>query len=71
MYPNPAQDEIAITLNHEKAIFKLYSLSAQLLLEIELSQDKNNIPQQNLSSGIYLVNITSSSFTGTKKLIIN
>jgi len=70
MYPNPAQDEISISLNYEQAILKLYNVSGQLLFEKEINQDGESVALQNISSGIYLVNITSSIFSETKKLII-
>jgi hypothetical protein len=72
VYPNPATDNIHITLpdNIHQAIFTLYDMQGKILLQQEIdTQDAVSVSK--LAAGIYIYNIITNTQTHTGKLIIN
>ena len=62
-YPNPAKDELNITLNSERIIgYKISDLQGRILAEKQVSATRiltlNSLP---LGSGIYLIEVTSET----------
>ncbi len=71
IYPNPTVDFVNVRLNQgNDATFKLFTMSGQLMQSRELISVENHISLPNLSSGIYIVAISSESHSTTKKLIV-
>ena len=58
IYPNPARDQVQVTLNnpyqHEISVF---SISGQLILNFNVSSSKSNIDIADWPSGVYLLKI--------------
>ncbi|KAB1155689.1 family 16 glycosylhydrolase [Flavobacterium luteum] len=71
--PNPATDELIITVNEELlgASAKIYSLLGQELQSLQLSNQQNIIDVSNYQKGIYLIGIESKKGTKTYKFIKN
>ena len=66
VYPNPASDEIQISLK-EKAQLKIYDYSGKLVLQTENKNSKINI--STLSSGNYLLKIETADQIFVRKFI--
>jgi len=68
LYPNPVSsgDDVFIATNTETVAINVYNLNGALLIK----SDSSRINTSNLSSGIYLVNITSNNSKKTIKLIV-
>ncbi|TYA58977.1 T9SS type A sorting domain-containing protein [Formosa maritima] len=71
MFPNPATEMVSISINTNQADLEIYSIKGQLILNKPLTFGKNIIQLNALSSGMYLVKITSDNFTEAKKLLLN
>jgi hypothetical protein len=68
VYPNPANDYILISGVQNQSKVAIYSLTGSLVLETTISNETRlSLP---LSSGVYLVRVTSDSKTILKKLIV-
>jgi hypothetical protein len=67
LYPNPAQDYVMISGLNEGAV-AIYSMSGAKLYEANFTSE-SRIPL-NLSSGIYMMKITSDNSSIMKKLIV-
>ena len=69
IFPNPAKNQIVISGLHQLSNIEIYTLSgAKVASYLVLNDTQVDL---NLSTGIYLVKITSDSLSTTKKLIIN
>lgn len=69
IYPNPAQNQIVVSGLEQLSQLEIFTLSGVKVKSYKVS---NEMPLDlNLSSGIYLVKITSDSLSTTKKLIVN
>ena len=72
LYPNPTKNEIHLdideTIRNEIKKISIYNLLGELVF----SADKylQTIPLSNISSGMYLVKISTSEFEISKKLIV-
>ncbi|HLV14790.1 MAG TPA: T9SS type A sorting domain-containing protein [Xanthomarina sp.] len=70
MYPNPALDTVVITVKTNEAKLELYTVSGQRIYLKILNQGINNIDLTNVSSGMYIAQISYGQAIETKKLII-
>ncbi|MCF8380140.1 MAG: FG-GAP-like repeat-containing protein [Bacteroidales bacterium] len=75
IYPNPAEDKVWIYLpeNGDYRI-KIYELSGRMVLEEEFTQTESGqheITLDNLSSGVYLININDRNKNSRLRLIVN
>jgi len=74
IYPNPANDKVSISIddfsNSNQYRFKLISLEGKELKSVELTDSKTEISLEDLSNGIYFVEIDVKESTLRKKLII-
>ena len=80
VYPNPASNQMAIHYklkNEEVVELKLLNLSGQLMKKIITNQKqtigdyKKTIDVSDLNDGIYLVKLSTSSYTNTLKVIVS
>lgn len=72
IYPNPASDEIRITLlnNGDNNIVRIYDILGVIVEEEKISAADNLISLQNLKAGIYFVSVRIKNEIATRKLII-
>lgn len=69
IYPNPAKTEIFLDLNNLKENFKvnLYNINSQI---IKTFDNCKNINIENISKGLYIIEIISENIVITEKIII-
>jgi subtilisin-like proprotein convertase family protein len=73
LFPNPAKDFFEFSLQNQSSHVKLsvYDINGRALISKSFNpQDRKMINTTSLSAGIYLVEITSGTQKGVKKLII-
>lgn len=72
LYPNPAKDEVSITLNgYEVSTLVIKSIDGRVLKKIALSPGLNRLETSELSEGLYLLDLENSiDLEKVKKLII-
>ncbi|MCX7549555.1 T9SS type A sorting domain-containing protein [Xanthomarina sp. F2636L] len=70
MFPNPATENISISIQTQEAKLEMYSLKGQLMHSQNLAYGRNDISLDAYSSGLYLVKIISEETSETKKLLI-
>jgi hypothetical protein len=70
IYPNPATDNVHITLpeNTHQAIFTLYDMQGKILIRREVN-NREEISVSNLASGIYIYNVRTEKENHTGKMI--
>jgi hypothetical protein len=70
LYPNPASDNINITLpeNVSQAMFTLYDMQGKILIKQEVSS-KETVAVNKLSAGVYIYNVRTSKQNYQGKLI--
>jgi hypothetical protein len=74
IYPNPAKEYVTIKSETNVGEILIYNINGQLILhfEIEGKPDLIRIPTQNLTTGMYLIELKTDSNTSfKKKLILN
>ncbi|MEM9888740.1 MAG: T9SS type A sorting domain-containing protein [Bacteroidota bacterium] len=74
LYPNPANEVLTIEkINIEQAQFKLFSATAQLILEEQLTEDITTLDISSLPAGIYfcLVQASGQAMYSEKLIITN
>jgi hypothetical protein len=71
IYPNPARNNINITLpeNVSQAVFTLYDMQGKVFIRKEISSQET-VSVSNLATGIYIYNIITNKQKHTGKLII-
>ena len=69
IYPNPVRDSIKIS-SQENGELAIYNLSGQEVRSIDKTSDEIEINVSDISSGIYVVKLTSGNRVATKKVII-
>lgn len=69
IYPNPAKNTLLVYGLKQTCKFEIYTISG-IKVKSEMVSNETSV-DLNLSSGIYLVKITSDNQTITKKLIVN
>lgn len=58
IFPNPARQEVTISMSlTRQAVARIYSLSGQLVRQVALPQGKATVSIQDLSDGVYLVEV--------------
>jgi len=72
IHPNPTNENMIITLSNKETVdFVLFDQTGKLVLEQKLNNLSNPIDLSALSSGIYIVRLSSNSGSNsTKKLVI-
>ncbi|WP_430413065.1 T9SS type A sorting domain-containing protein [Kordia sp.] len=74
IFPNPAKERINLSFqkNIQEVDITLFTVSGELLFKKKFQHiEKVTLPLQNISRGIYFLNVTGNSITETHKLIIN
>ena len=72
IYPNPAQNKIAINLNHhDNYTANIYSLEGKLILSKNFSTQNIEIPINDLSNGYYLIEVIGRNEVYSGKFIKN
>ncbi len=70
IYPNPTKNLLHVKLTQfERADASLYDISGRLILKQNLSNKLSIIDIQNLTSGMYIINIEIDNKTVTKRII--
>jgi len=71
VYPNPAQNSIAIAVNEtmQDAAIAIYSLDGKTQQTVLFSGNKTEVDVRNLTSGIYLLKLSSGSHIQTKRFV--
>lgn len=73
VYYNPEISSVEVALCEapaDKCSIRVYSLTGNLVLSKQIADAQTSLPTQNLSSGIYIVNIVGSKFNESQKIII-
>lgn len=71
IYPNPANDKIHVSCaNNRQMKMEIYNLMGELLMQRELSDNRNEIDISSLVTGMYILKVSGSDWTGQKKVII-
>lgn len=69
--PNPANNQISLRGEFERgSVYELMNQLGQVLLNGQVNSNSTNVNIADLSSGIYLVKITSGEKTGVRKLVV-
>jgi len=72
LYPNPAKDKITITAETVLDAVSIYEMSGKRILQKEnMTTNTETLQLENMSSGLYLVQIKTANTTIIKKLLIN
>ncbi|MFP5439767.1 MAG: PQQ-dependent sugar dehydrogenase [Bacteroidia bacterium] len=73
MFPNPAKDNLTVdTAGADLPLqARIYDLSGKLLHSTTIHQDQQRIDISNLSSGLYLTEITSGNGISRQKIVID
>lgn len=70
-YPNPAQDKIMFDINFQDELeIKIYNSFGMKIKQENISRSKNEVFLDNISAGIYFVELISDGKKSVKKLII-
>jgi hypothetical protein len=71
IYPNPVTDNIIISLreNITHAVFTLYDMQGKMLIRQTISNDKDIIPLNDLSTGLYIYNVSTATATINGKIV--
>lgn len=70
VYPNPAKDRISIVGELEIDDVEIYNINGQLVQKQEISNQNNELTIGNLSSGLYLIRISSGENSTIKKIVV-
>jgi hypothetical protein len=71
LYPNPAKDELNIILSTIENIISIYDLQGNLLKKSFFSTNKCKLNINDLSSGMYVVEVKSNKVRNFQKFIID
>ncbi len=72
MYPNPASNQLNINTPTNLKLVTIYDMSGKLILQNENIASNSHVLQlEQLSSGMYMVQIKTETTTTLKKLLIN
>lgn len=71
LYPNPVSTEINISFpkSAENAVFAIYNILGERILEKNITTLNNRVDVSGLSSGMYIASITSNNKTTSYKII--
>jgi hypothetical protein len=69
LYPNPSVDDFTINVNNESVSMRIYNSQGSLIEEyFDISNGEFKFGKE-LSSGVYVVEITSENYTVSKKIV--
>lgn len=68
-YPNPVKDVLNLSYTQDITNVEVYNLLGQKVFENKLNANSTQVDMSNLSSGSYLVKVTSNSITNTIKVL--
>jgi hypothetical protein len=71
--PNPASNKIELVINKnyiQGMKLHIFNLTGSLIIDQDLSENKQFIDLSAFSNGIYILSVTSNKFTGNQRLII-
>ena len=74
LFPNPTKDNLVIKIINPKLMnsqIEIYSLEGKKVLSTKAKIDKANLSLANLSQGVYVIKLTTSSYSTTKKVVKN
>lgn len=69
IYPNPVKDELAVNWKFEEAIYTIISIEGKVFNQGLIQQGLNKINTSNLSSGMYILQVNSSTTSTSKRFI--
>jgi uncharacterized protein (TIGR02145 family) len=70
IYPNPAIDRVIITNAYtQKVNMAIYNMAGSILMQQELTANKNSIDISSLAPGMYLIKLFNAEWTVYKKLM--
>jgi hypothetical protein len=69
LFPNPATKSVTI-ISPEKAGIQVLDLQGKVIISIEAASKRTRLDVQKLPKGIYIVQLSGKTFSGTKKLVI-
>ena len=72
IYPNPFKDQLSISFNNEgkRARIKIYNQTGYLVKSMSTDDQKVELNTEDLSGGIYFVNIEIDNGSVTKKIVL-
>jgi hypothetical protein len=72
IYPNPADDNITISLReiNNQAIVRILDINGKCLIEQSIHELTSIINTQNLASGVYVVQLSNGKNSYVQKLVI-
>jgi len=69
VYPNPANNQVTITLvNPQMAAVSVFDLDGKELLKTDINETEFNLNISQLPQGMYILKITQQGETGWKKV---
>lgn len=72
MYPNPASNQLNVTLDHaNNAIYSVFDLAGKLVEKGNTGSDNLILNLDNYTNGVYYLNITSNERTSTRKFVVS
>jgi hypothetical protein len=69
MYPNPAQDQLMISIEWPRATVKIISVTGEILLKKTLDDNRISIPIAGLANAVYIVEIQQGERLLRKKFV--
>jgi len=71
VYPNPTQKilNVEFPLSIQKASVSMYNVLGSLVLQTEMDQFNSKINTSGWNSGVYIMNISTSDFSQTKRIV--
>lgn len=70
VYPNPANNQVTVFVNTPGSTVKMMDLSGRVIAENKLTTTFSQFNTSEIPNGIYLINISNSTGTISKKLIV-
>jgi predicted neuraminidase len=71
IYPNPTQNQLFINCNKSNIKASLFTMTGQLVLNVNLIENNNGLDLSNLKSGIYVLHLNGPEFNKTLQIIKN
>ena len=69
LYPNPVNDVLNISLDKEITIVSIYNLLGQEVLSKSVNSNETSIDVADLTTGTYLIKVTSNNEVKTLKIV--
>jgi hypothetical protein len=71
VYPNPAIEFFTVTSDSNINAINIFNLSGQKVADLKANSTSETIPTSNLTSGLYLVEISTENGTAVQKVVVN